>query len=286
MKPFLYGFVFFLLFIGCRKSKLNKESITEEDHLLAESSFDKILYSLEPLFNHHSYLKGDDFFLFADTSCTSLSVSPNDSVSYPKFLTLNYGTSNCLAKDGSYRRGQILIKLTKGYSNTDSITEITFDHFYLNDHRIEGIDSLINQGNNTFKIKISSGSITYPTGENILWECDRQRRKTEGITTNIDLNHNLDTPSTCYRNMKCFYDDVYQITRYAFGKNRSGRLFDVKINSPLRMQFCDAKPEITEGICDIQPENLLKKTVDYGFKSCDRVAKIQVGEKISTISLQ
>lgn len=82
------------------------------------------------------------------------------------------------------------------------------------------------------------------------------------------------------------YDDVWEVTGSADGINTDGRAFDVDITTTLRVQWCEPYIEVTQGIVEIQPEDLKLRTVDFGDGTCDNEATAAIGNKSYTYKLR
>jgi len=87
-------------------------------------------------------------------------------------ITIDFGTSDCLCHDGSYRRGQIIVTYAGAYATTGSTHTITFNNFYQNDNQITGTKTVTNMGQNSlgqtyFNVTIN-GSVILANGEGTL----------------------------------------------------------------------------------------------------------------------
>ena len=76
-------------------------------------------------------------------SCTSLTISPQGKI-WPKTITLDFGTG-CTVENIT-RKGKIIAIFTDRFRNTGAKISVTFENFYVNDHKIEGIKTIINNG--------------------------------------------------------------------------------------------------------------------------------------------
>jgi hypothetical protein len=63
-------------------------------------------------------------------------------------IIIDFGTSDCLCNDLSYRRGQIIIYYSGLYAATGSTHTITFNNFYQNDNQVTGTKTVTNMGTN------------------------------------------------------------------------------------------------------------------------------------------
>ncbi|HEY1869965.1 MAG TPA: hypothetical protein VGG71_02850, partial [Chitinophagaceae bacterium] len=140
----------------------------------------------------------------------------------PKQLTIDFGSTNCLCYDGKYRRGKILVSFTGLYREAGSSHTITFDNYYVNDYKVEGTQTVVNNGPNaagnlSFNININS-TITDTTGKQLTYTSTRTREWVGGEnTTGLDG----------------WQDDVYSITGTASGTSFNGTAYTANITSPL-----------------------------------------------------
>lgn len=133
---------------------------------------------------------------------------------------IDFGSSNCVCKDGRRRRGQIIVICTGGsYTTPGSVRTITFNNFYQNDNKVTGTKTVTNMGNNAsgqpyYKIHVQ-GSVTLKGGGSISASWDRIRTWTAGYNT-TDIS-----------------DDVYEITGSGTLTRANGMVVNINITSPL-----------------------------------------------------
>lgn len=106
--------------------------------------------------------------------CPTVTLVPADG-SYPRTMTIDFGTDGCTGPDGRVRKGQIVVNLTDTLSNEDAVRTATFVDFYVDDAHLEGTRTLTNtglddNGNRTFTRTVVGGKITYPDGEVASWK--------------------------------------------------------------------------------------------------------------------
>ena len=193
------------------------------------------------------------------STCATITISPFDFVTFPKTITVDFGTSNCLGNDGRYRRGKVVMSTTGWYRDSGTVITVTPDNYYVNDNLVQGNKTLTNNGHNT------SGNLTYTlqvngtvtTSEGIIyWNSTRQHEWIEGENTVLNP-----------------WDDVYLITGSADGTNVQGEDFDVVINTPLRVQV--GCRWITAGSMTLTSGDFTI-SVDYGNGTCDANAVVTV----------
>jgi hypothetical protein len=186
-------------------------------------------------------------------------------------LTVDFGTTNCLCKDGRYRRGKIQVTWTGGgYWTAGSVKTLTFNGYYVNDNHVEGTRTVTNNGlnsNNNLNWTISAVGmrITRPTGKFHEWNTTRNREIIAGANTFT------------------IWDDVYSITGSATGINSNGDTCSITITSPvIRALGCHW---IQQGTLDITRSSKPDLTVDFGNGNCDNQATVTRNGQTITITL-
>lgn len=201
-------------------------------------------------------------------SCVTIT---HDSLSNPHVMTIDFGTVNCLCKDGRYRRGQIIVTYTGKYFDAGSSKTITFNNYYRNDNHIEGIRTITNMGFNTagnmyWNISAQNMHITHPDGSSHSWNSTRTREMIGGYGT------------------VTIYDDIYLITGSFNGTDKNGTAFIANITSPLRREImCHF---FVSGIIEITKAGKPDRTLDFGSGNCDQFATVTCNGQIKTITLK
>ena len=265
-----------LLLTTCEK---NDENITNREVTIADdealtalmydqafTEVDMALEQLEYIWTHSLNKKS-----VLDT-CPVINVDHNDSVYWPKIVTIDFGSEGCEGPFGITRKGKIIATITERYLKEGSVRTIAFDNFYINEFKIEGAKSVINEGLNIdgfmyFTVELTGGKIITPAGQEITREFSHTRTWIEGQST-----------------PRWRWDDKYLIDGEATGINRFGKAYTRTITSSLR--FETACRWITAGTIEIQPEDHPLVTLDYGNGECDYVATITVNGETREIKLK
>lgn len=193
------------------------------------------------------------------SSCATITITPFDFVTFPKTITVDFGTANCLGTDGRYRRGQVSMSTTGWYRDSGTVITITPTNYYVNDNLVQGTKVLTNNGTNTsgnleYSLEVN-GTVT--TSEGIIyWTSSRVHEWIEGESTVLNP-----------------WDDVYLLTGTANGTNVQGEDFDVVINTPLRVQV--GCRWITAGSMTLTSGNMTI-SIDYGTGTCDANAVVTI----------
>ena len=133
--------------LGCKKASTTTTEDTSyaSDHATTEKSFSDV----ESVADEASTKSGSMAYRTTATTsspCANVTrtVSGGDSV-----LTIDFGSSDCLCNDGTYRRGQIIVTYSGHYVDSASTHAITFNNFFENDNQITGTKTVTNMGHNS-----------------------------------------------------------------------------------------------------------------------------------------
>lgn len=263
-------------FTACEK---NEENITDQDITLADDEavtalmYDQAFTELDMALEQLEYVWAHPIFKKSvQDTCPVIYVDHNDSLYWPKIVTIDFGSEGCVGPFGTSRKGKIIATITDRYLKEGSVRTVTFDNFYVNEFRIEGTKTVTNEGLNTdgfmyFTIELAGGKIITPTGLEITREFSHTRTWIEGRLT-----------------PRWRWDDKYLIDGEASGINRFGKAYTRTITSPLL--FETACRWITSGTIEIQPVDHPLITLDYGAGECDDVATITVNGETKEIKLK
>jgi hypothetical protein len=204
-------------------------------------------------------------------SCLTVTIHENENGEFwPRNWILDYGTENCTCLPGNTRRGKISVYISDWWRNEGSLKEITYEDFYMNDNKMEGIKTIMNtglngNGNLTFTKKVTDAKITNTEGLTIFWNSERQSEQIEGGETIL------------------FADNVWAVTGSGSGINLDEKAFAMKIISPLI--YKTGCFYAVSGTIEIETEGESVKTIDYGTGDCDNKVKVTVGDVTETIEL-
>jgi len=257
---FLFTFLSITV-ISCRKDDREKdtETFSSVDNSEAETSFADVFNQLDAVADTVSGLRA--------TGCAIVTLSPADTINFPKTLTIDFGTG-CTGSDGIVRKGKITAKFTGKYRKTGTVITVTLNNYYRNDRLIKGTKVITNKGVNSagnfyYTISVTDASITGPNGT-IYWTSERQREWIEGSST------------------AAVADDVYLLTGSASGTGTKGNTFTVIITDALK--FATACKWIQSGKIKLQPANLATRFIDFG-SGCDDKATVTINSVSREITL-
>lgn len=255
-----FALIAFILLIGfansgCRKNDRDedKETNSARDNAVAENAFAGIFKSIGEYTDSTSLLR---------VGCASYTVDSVGTSSWPKTLTIDYGTTNCLGADGNLRRGKIIASFTGRYRDSLTVITISTVNYYHNNNFVQaGTHTITNNGHNasgnlSFTIYVQNASIVTGNGT-ISWNSNRTREWIAGESTTSNP-----------------MDDVYSIVGSANGTGVNGNGFNVTIYNPLIVALdC---PYIKQGALTISPFNLSTRYVDFGAGACDNIATVTI----------
>ena len=254
---------------SCKKRKLNKSTITSQDNAIAEMVFNDAFKVTEDAMKENGLEKAGSNLSSIYNACATVSLTPPLlDTTFPKTLTIDFGTVNCEDAYGVERRGKVIATTTGYYRDAGTIITITTENYYVNDYKVEGNKSVTNNGLNSdnqtyFTIVISGAVITYPNGDVASYESNRVRTWVIGEATQGLLG---------------ILDDEYDITGTASGINREGRPYTMTVTSALRVAVLCRW--VKQGVIEIQPEDLYVRTVDFGDGTCDREASVTINGNV------
>jgi hypothetical protein len=262
------------LFNSCRKRDRddadNRDTSASTDNALAEGSYNDVsnISDQAAAGNLSSYFISNSSEMKSSllSSCATIT---RDTVSVPHILTINFGTTNCLCNDGRYRRGIINVSYTGAYRDSASTHTITFNDYYVNDNKIMGTKTVVNNGHNAaghliYSITVN-GQILKATGGTITWTSNRTREWIIG------------------ENTLTWGDDVYLITGSGSGTSANGNSFTVTITSPLRREI--GCRHFVSGTFTLSPSGKPDRYFDFGNGTCDNQATVTINGHLYNITL-
>lgn len=257
---------------SCKKKEENNEYNyrAAQDNSLAEGVFNRCYSEIQKAARQVGNKSTDTTI----TGCPTLYITG----SWPKTLTLDYGSSGCACNDGVTRKGQIITTITGLYVDSNMVATSTFSNFseIINgvEHHITGTHTVTNLGHNGqghpyFSVDVQNASVSYTEGT-IHWTSQRENEWIAGFDTYLNP-----------------FDDEYSVTGSANGTDINGAAFTVNITSPLICKFCTSlwRWIVASGTLDIVNPGYPNITVDYGNGDCDLTVYIVINGTTYTIVL-
>lgn len=238
-------------FFDDAQNESEKEHVASQDDALKSDSTNQVTVTVDG---------GDNGF--ADTAWT---------------ITIDYG-DGYTNKYGWVKKGKINIAVTGFYRTKGSKRVMTFDNYYVNNHKVDGIHEVENLGFDStamafnFKVTVSNGKLTLSDGSEITWNSQRNRAWTKGYDTPINI-----------------LDDEYSITGEAHGINSEGKAYTKTIKNALIIRpICQF---IQQGMVDIEIEDEHMAYVDYSYgyvndDTCDKQAQVITKNNTYNIDIQ
>lgn len=213
-----------------------------------------------------------------------ISVDPLDLTTWPKTITVDYGPENIAGLDNHQRRGKLIISADNFPSVTGAEWEITFDDFYHDDYKVEGVQTITYNGTNAsehpvYICTVADGVITAPEGKKFYFEQQTQREWVSGYDTHaVTSGETMD-----------FCDDEYQITGTHGGRSSDGYTYSMSTSTPLIVSPCCHW--VKEGVLYIGLDDYdLSCEIDYKPAGdtgdlCNSIASVTVFEETFEITL-
>ena len=242
------------------------EAESAEDNALAEGEFTSLDSFVEDASAAEPLLAGSMATAESLPSCATTSYNRDT-----RTLTIDFGTSNCLCRDGLYRRGKLVAVFNGTYGTVGSSVTITPQNYFVNDNQIAGTKVRTYLGNRKMSVVVTGASITTPKGT-ATWQANRVIEKIAGY----------DTPRIA--------DDVWLITGEASGVNRRGVAYTAVIEQPLKkvLSFGCAR-NFVSGVLTITNQRGGTLSVNYdpiGGEPCDKVAEVTINGRKRLIQLR
>jgi hypothetical protein len=192
--------------------------------------------------------------------------------SFPaKNIKIDFGTG-CTSPNGIFRKGIINVVLTDSLRKTGSVATVTFDNYYVNSFKKEGIITWTNttatgSGTRSWNRKVTDGKITAADGKYWLHTSNLDITQTAGISTPLDIT-----------------DDVFLLSGTRTVTNAAGKSRTGTTQTPLQKKTnCN---NIDQGILKIEGPNHYA-LIDFGNGTCDKLATISIdGRTARTIILR
>lgn len=203
--------------------------------------------------------------------CLTVTIHENENGEFwPRSWTFDYGTENCECFNGNMKRGKINVSISDWWKNEGSLKEITFEDFYMNDNRMEGVKTTLNtglndKGNLTFTKNVTDAKLTYADETSMTWACEKYSEQIEGGETIL------------------FADDVWAVTGSGSGINLDEKSYTMEITTALVYKNGCFYP--VSGIMEISIEGEDLKEINYGDGECDNIVTVTIGDVTETVEL-
>lgn len=266
--------------IACEKDK-NIQTLdvaTAEDDAIMDLAYEDVFSEVDAVMNTMDLIgyimPSQKSGLEVFEKCRVISIDQPEGSFWPRVVTIDYGEGCTVGK--RTRKGKIIITIFGPMWQKGSIRIVTFENFFVNDHQVEGVRTVTNEGRHPegdyegkiyVSVLLEDGKVTTPDNTVITKQVNRTRTFVEGEDSKWDTR-----------------DDIWYIEGIATGTNRNGVAFTREITSPLWKEIgCRF---ITQGTVVISVEGSDDAILDYGDGTCDDEATVTVGEETRTINLR
>jgi hypothetical protein len=206
----------------------------------------------------------------SDASVVTITIDKPDSATFPKIITIDYGTTSYIDSRNDTLKGKIIVTISAQLWKSGATKTIKLVDFYVNGNNIKGLKVITNNGLNAAK----NPSTTVVVSDTII-RVDKSTIIRNSTRTRERISNN-GTP-------KIFWDDEFSTTGSTIGVNAKGVAYTVEITSPL-ISYNDYR-FFVKGTITTTTQN---KTVvlDYGDGTRDNKATITVNGTTKNITLK
>ena len=231
------------------------------------------------IFGTPNFNPGDEVIMGADgtdtvPACVTITVTHlNAPAIFPVKIVMDFG-SGCTGRDGRLRKGKIITVYTGRLVVPGSVAETTFDNYFVNGIKVEGVHRVENRSTNQqwiFNITVRNGKLTRPNGNYTQWSSTKTITQIEGNNTPLFP-----------------LDDVFSIKGESNGTiKRDSTLYQWSARTlpdhPLIKRF--ACRWIVRGKIAVRRTNSDVAVIDYGTGLCDNKATITINGATFEITL-
>lgn len=263
------GLVVALSTAGCRKEK-DTDTQAAYSNSTAENYFNDAGKMVDNAAQTSKYLDPTST-INSNVTCPVITIDHPDSVTWPKTVTIDFGSSNCYSWGSVPHRGKIIATFSGPYRMQGTVITINFDEYYRNDNKIEGTKTVTNAGTNGsgqmyWNVQVVNGKITRTDNTYMTWNSTRTRTWIQGQNTVGDWS-----------------DDAYNITGSATGTSFTGNAFSAAITNALLIEW--GCRWIKSGTIEITPSGLKTRSIDFGSGTCDDQATVTINGNVYNITL-
>lgn len=182
-----------------------------------------------------------------------------------RILDINFGDTNCLCKDGLYRRGRLRATFTGNYRTAGTKVTITLQDYFTQGVEFRGIKTIENLGDSAgifrYRYEVKDGKAITDDGT-VNWN-------TVSIVHRVQGNGTI-TP----------WDDVYTIRTTSDGMTRKGVSYTVRTLEPLLRKIeIGCMRNFIDGVLEMETDEGNTLEVDYdpiGGAMCDKTAEVTI----------
>jgi hypothetical protein len=274
---------------GCQKNDENPEQnlLEEQDSQISSESDGEADALFNDVFddvmgvNDEVGLGGTGIF-GRPTNCPVVTVTRlGAGTAFPVRITMDFGATGCVGRDGRTRRGKIITTYTNRLIMPGAIATTNFDGYYVDSIKVEGAHKITNTGSGQignppafqYTVTVTDGKLTRPSGNFIEWNSNKVITQVEGMITNMPV------------------DDIFRIEGSSRGRvSRNGRLslFESNVIEPLMKKFtCRwiVRGKIRTVRVNATAPSAWIAALDFGTGTCDNLASITINGVTRQITL-
>jgi len=176
--------------------------------------------------------------------------------SFPKIVTINFDDSGVLCPDSVIRKGKMICRLNSPWNVLPSKSDITFENFYFDDNKIDGLFSFSSEQLN------DSIYIDYNILNGIV---------TKGNSDSVTFNMNMTICTTSIRNERSlnpFSWHSCKLNNFS-GSDFNDKPFGVSISKQIFFDNLCNNGELTAGEIHITPDASTDFSANFGNGECD-----------------
>lgn len=197
--------------------------------------------------------------------CATITVSPADLNTFPKTLTIDYGTG-CTV--GSItRKGKLIVTLSGRLRTSGTTATVAFENYSVNEYKLEGTLTIANNTANnvlSFSTQTTNGKLTYPGGIAFYTH--------SGSHTYTQVAGS---------NTTTYADDSWSVSGSGTTTSSANEVLTVTIKTPLVKSV--ACGSVISGVEDFKYNNVAG-TLNFGEGTCDRQAQLTIGTYTTTVN--
>ena len=271
MKNIVFGawLVLFIFIVNsCRKD--NEADNTDVIHVQLNNTGEIISNDVYKLFLYSMMSAEDSIFHPNDSlnfrfnePCLVMQIVPYDTITWPKTITLDFPTNNCIGYDGLIRSGQLIITATGSLYSLNSVFTIALQNYSVNTISVSGIKKLSVNNITAGKPVAFTDSCFFQVGTlttNYSWQAQHILQWILGSSTEDNLS-----------------DDLFIYSGTSASGSFNGLITDA-------LQFGNYCFWIGSGKIEISPESLSKRQVTYP-DSCLNQADVLINNQTLRIDL-
>jgi hypothetical protein len=206
---------------------------------------------------------------FGVNGCAVYTVSPNDNTTFPKTITVDFG-SGCTDAVGVTRKGKITYIFSGKLINPGTTVSASFTNYSISGYQLQGTYSITNNSSLAtgiaFTTKVTDGNIVLPDQRSFSYIGSKSVTQTAGMATTMDAS-----------------DDVYSITGNNTFSSNGNTLVNNITKALSKAYTCKF---IGSGVISFTYNNETKGTLDFGSGACDGDVTIKVDAYTLNVTFQ